>query len=94
MGLFIAWIYRRNYRGVMYSSNFAMTLIMMTLVTFGGMTPPVGVSMFTVCGILKCSFKEYTVEMLPFGLAVLAVVAIMILFPELVLFLPNAMMGG
>ncbi len=69
-------------------------LIMMTLVTFGGMTPPVGVSMFTVCGILKCSFKEYTVEMLPFGLAVLAVVAIMILFPELVLFLPNAMMGG
>ena len=33
VGLFIAWIYRRNYRGVMYSSNFAMTLIMMTLVT-------------------------------------------------------------
>ena len=26
-GLFIAWIYRRNYRGVMYSNNFALTLI-------------------------------------------------------------------
>ena len=33
VGLFIAWIYRRNFRGVMYSSNFAMTLVMMTLIT-------------------------------------------------------------
>ena len=32
-GIFIAWIYRRNYRGVMYSNNFALTLIMMTLIT-------------------------------------------------------------
>ena len=32
-GLFIAWIYRRNYRGVMYSNNFALTLVMMTLIT-------------------------------------------------------------
>ena len=33
VGLFIAWIYRRNYRGVMYSNNFTLTLIMMTLIT-------------------------------------------------------------
>ena len=33
VGLFIAYIYRRNYRGVMYSNNFALTLIMMTLIT-------------------------------------------------------------
>ena len=32
-GFAISWIYRRNYRGVMYSGNFAFTLIMMTLVT-------------------------------------------------------------
>ena len=32
-GLFIAFIYRLNYRGVMYSNNFALTLVMMTLVT-------------------------------------------------------------
>nr|WP_280513879.1 TRAP transporter large permease [Rhizobium daejeonense] len=68
-------------------------LVMMTLVTFGGMTPPVGVSMFTVCGILKCSYKEYTAEMIPLAVAVLAVVVIMILFPEIVMFLPRAMMG-
>ena len=33
VGVFIAFIYRRNYRGVMYSNNFALTLIMMTLIT-------------------------------------------------------------
>ena len=32
-GLFIGWIYRRNYRGVMYSNNFTLTLVMMTLIT-------------------------------------------------------------
>ena len=33
IGLFIAWIYRRNYRGVMYSNNFTLTLVLMTLIT-------------------------------------------------------------
>lgn len=37
-------------------------LVMMTCVTLGGMTPPVGVAMFTVCGILKCPMDEYTRE--------------------------------
>ena len=32
-GWAISWVYRRNYRGVMYSGNFAFTLIMMTLIT-------------------------------------------------------------
>ena len=32
-GLFIAFIYKMNYRGVMYSNNFALTLVMMTLIT-------------------------------------------------------------
>jgi len=33
VGLFIAFIYRRNFRGVMYSNNFALTLVLMTLIT-------------------------------------------------------------
>jgi uncharacterized membrane protein YhiD involved in acid resistance len=33
VGLFIFWVYRMNYRGVMYSQNFGLTLVMMTLVT-------------------------------------------------------------
>lgn len=67
-------------------------LVMMTLVTFGGMTPPVGVSMFTVCGILRCSYKDYAIQMIPFAAAVLALVVLMILFPQIVLFLPALIM--
>ena len=33
VGLFIAYVYRKNYRGVMYSNNFVLTLVMMTLIT-------------------------------------------------------------
>ena len=33
VGLFIAWVYRRNFRGVMYSNNFTLTLVLMTLIT-------------------------------------------------------------
>ena len=32
-GLFISWIYRSNYRGVMYNNNFGLTLVLMTLIT-------------------------------------------------------------
>lgn len=67
-------------------------LVMMTLVTFGGMTPPVGVSMFTVCGILRCSYRDYSIQMLPLVVAVLGLVTLMILFPGLVMFLPNLLM--
>ena len=33
VGLGISWVYRANFRGVMYSSNFSLTLILMTLIT-------------------------------------------------------------
>lgn len=33
LGCAIAWVYRRNYRGVMFSGSFTLTLIMMTLIT-------------------------------------------------------------
>jgi len=64
-------------------------LVMMTCVTLGGMTPPVGVAMFTVCGMLKCPMDEYTREAVPLIGAVLALVALMIVVPQIVLFLPN-----
>jgi uncharacterized membrane protein YhiD involved in acid resistance len=32
-GLFIFWVYKMNYKGVMYSQNYAQTLVMMTLIT-------------------------------------------------------------
>ncbi|AWK89388.1 TRAP transporter large permease [Azospirillum thermophilum] len=67
-------------------------ILMMTIVTLGSMTPPVGVAMYTVCSLLDCPVEEYIVESLPFVGTVLALVALLTLWPGLVLFLPNALM--
>ena len=69
-------------------------LVMMTCVTMGGMTPPVGVAMFTVCGILKCPMDEYIKEALPLLGAVVALVVLMIVWPTSVLFLPDLVFGA
>nr|WP_268894097.1 TRAP transporter large permease [Pseudoroseomonas coralli] len=64
-------------------------VVMMTTVTLGGMTPPVGVAMFTVCGMLDCPMEEYTRDALPFLGAVIALIVLMIFVPAIVLVLPN-----
>lgn len=68
-------------------------LVMMLVVVLGLVTPPVGVSMYTVCSILDCSLEDYLRESVPFILAILLVDLLLILFPELVLFIPNLIFG-
>ncbi len=67
-------------------------ILMMTIVTLGSMTPPVGVAMYTVCSLLNCPVEEYIVESLPLIAAVLILVVVLALWPGLVLFLPNLLM--
>jgi tripartite ATP-independent transporter DctM subunit len=64
-------------------------LVMMTCVTLGSMTPPVGVAMFTVCGMLNCPMDEYTREAMPLLGAVIVLVVLMIFVPDIVLLLPR-----
>ena len=68
-------------------------ILMMTIVTFGSMTPPVGVAMFTVCSLLDTPIEEYVKESLPFMLAILCLVLLLLFVPEIVLFLPNWAFG-
>ena len=68
-------------------------MIMMTVVTFGVMTPPVGTALYATSDIMECSIEETVKDGLPFYLAILAVVAFMILFPDAVLWLPNLVYG-
>ena len=68
-------------------------LVMMTATTLGSMTPPVGVAMFAVCGIMKCDMKEYTKEAIPFICAVIFLIIVMIFWPGLVLFVPDMVFG-
>lgn len=64
-------------------------ILMMSIVTLGSMTPPVGVAMYTVCSLLECEIDEYIREALPFLGAVVLLVFTLIFFPDIVLFIPN-----
>jgi TRAP-type C4-dicarboxylate transport system permease large subunit len=68
-------------------------VLMATIVTLGVMTPPVGTALFTVCAIIKCPIDEYTKESLPFMLAIVMELAILVFLPQLVLWIPNMIFG-
>lgn len=68
-------------------------VLMIAILTMGGNTPPFGVTMFTVCGMLKCSVWQYTRESLPFLAVMLAVFLLLALVPGLILWLPNSVIG-
>lgn len=67
--------------------HFGVVIVLIT--TIGSMTPPVGTVLYTVCSITKCSIEEFSTEFVPFIVALLAVVGLLIIFPPLVTFLPN-----
>ena len=53
------------------------------------MTPPVGTGLFTAALMGGVRAERLAVLLLPFFAAVLAVILLMVLFPELVLYLPE-----
>jgi len=68
-------------------------LVFVLTITMGNMTPPVGSAMYAGCSILECSLQEYVRESLSFFIATIICIAVVILFPELTLFIPNLMFG-
>ena len=64
-------------------------ILMVVMLTMGGLTPPVGVAMYAVCSILDVPIDEYAVESLPFILSVIVLLVVLAIFPQLVMFLPN-----
>ena len=69
-------------------------MIMMTTVTFGVMTPPVGTALYAVSDIMECPIEETFKKGWPFYLAIVGVILFMIFFPQAVLFLPNLVYGA
>lgn len=68
-------------------------MIMMTTVTFGVMTPPVGTGLYAVSDIMGCPIQETVKYGIAFYIAVILVVAFMIFFPQAVLWLPDLVYG-
>jgi TRAP-type transport system large permease protein len=69
-----------------------MGILIVLLINLGGLTPPVGVIMFTVCGILGVKTGEYSRASLPFFLALMVFFVVLVMVPFLSTALPNALM--
>ena len=68
-------------------------IVMMTVVTFGVMTPPVGVALYTTSTILECSPEETVRESLSFYTVIIVVIAVLVLFPSVSLVVPDWIFG-
>ena len=68
------------------------TLVVVTL-CFGFVTPPYGLTMLLSASIAHVPSAAVIKQTIPFYLTFLAVVAIMIFLPEVILFLPNLLMN-
>ena len=68
-------------------------ILMMSIVTLGGMTWPSGSAMFAVCALMDVSIEEYSIESIPFIAAVCALIAVLVFLPGIVLWLPNLAFG-
>jgi tripartite ATP-independent transporter DctM subunit len=68
-------------------------VIMMTTLTSGIMTPPVGIALYSTSEIMGCTPQETVREAIPFYITLFALIVVLVLFPQIVLFLPNRLFG-
>ncbi len=66
-------------------------LIVIVTILIGTVTPPVGLQLYIAAAIGKTSLSEVTIW--PFVFAMVGVVAVMVLFPQFVVFLPRLILG-
>jgi C4-dicarboxylate transporter DctM subunit len=70
--------------GILFTVNMAI----------GQVTPPVGINLYIVAGIAEVRFTEVARAALPMLIGETVVLVLLILFPELSLWLPNAIGMG
>ena len=69
-------------------------LVAIVNIMIGGLTPPFGSMMFTVCGITGCAISEFLKEIWPYILALLIVLILITYCPTLVTIVPDLMYGS
>lgn len=68
-------------------------ILIVVLVELGQITPPVGVNVFIMKGVTDIPLYSIFRGIIPFALADLGVLIILVIFPQISLFLPRLMMG-
>ncbi len=69
-------------------------VVMVLNLTIGGLTPPIGTIMFTVCAITGTTPKGYTKEVWPMLIGVISVLLLITFVPALTLTLPGLVYGS
>ncbi|NLC65498.1 MAG: TRAP transporter large permease [Clostridium sp.] len=64
-------------------------IIVILNIMIGGITPPFGSMMFTVCSITGCELVDFFREVIPFIIALLIVLMIITYIPQIAMVLPN-----
>lgn len=60
----------------------------------GLVTPPFGLCMFLICKLADVKIETFAKESIPFYICIFFTLALLIVFPEVVLWLPNTLMGA
>ncbi len=68
-------------------------VLMVFCLIIGGATPPVGVLMFIAQDIAKIGHGQMVKAMLPFYIPLFTAIVLLVLFPQISLFLPNLVFG-
>jgi tripartite ATP-independent transporter DctM subunit len=68
-------------------------LICIVNIMIGGLTPPFGSMMFTVCSITDCKLQKFVKEAIPFIIALLISLILVTYIPIISLALPNLLYG-
>ncbi|OXY82175.1 TRAP transporter large permease [Oceanimonas doudoroffii] len=64
-------------------------VILALIMSVGTITPPLGIVMFTLCRVTRVSVPAFASLILPWLLLLLGVVTVVMMFPELVLYVPK-----
>lgn len=67
-------------------------IVMAILIQIGGVTPPIGVNMFTVCSLSGVPVETFLRESWPFFLVLTLFVILLVFVPAITMFLPNLLM--
>ena len=77
-----------NHLGI---SMIHFAVVMVVNMELAMITPPVGLNLFVVSGVGKSKLEEAVRGVIPFLLVMIAVLIVLVIFPEISLYLPNKM---
>lgn len=68
-----------------------LALVIIMTVQLALITPPVALGLFIVIPFAGCTLREASIEVIPFILAILAVIVLIVYFPQVAMWLPTMM---